>query len=185
VCFFGDGAINRGPFLEGLNWARVYNLPILFVCEDNAWSATTFTRALSAGPGPAARAEALGIPAFDVDGNDVEAVDRIAGELVAKVRGGGPAFLVASTYRLKGHTAADPGTYRKAEEVEAQRARDPLPRTARRLQALGVAAAAVEAVAREAAAELDAAYATARDAPWPDLALAFTDVLDTGAGTWR
>ncbi|MBL8839042.1 MAG: thiamine pyrophosphate-dependent dehydrogenase E1 component subunit alpha [Alphaproteobacteria bacterium] len=185
VCFFGDGAINRGPFLEGLNWAQVYKLPILFVCEDNAWSATTFTRALSAGPGPAARAEALGIPATTVDGNDVEAVDRIAGTLVAKVRGGGPAFLLATTYRLKGHTAADAGAYRKAEEVAAHLARDPLPRTAERLKALGVEAGVVDAVVRDAAAELDDAYARAKAAPWPDDGLAFTDVLDVGAGTWR
>src|SRR5260221_9353153 len=113
VCFFGDGAINRGPFLEGLNWARIYDLPVLLVCEDNGYAATTVTRALSAGTGAAARAEALGIPAVGVDGNDVAAVDPIAGALIAKVRaGGGPAFLHATTYRLKGHTAADAGAYR-------------------------------------------------------------------------
>ena len=61
ACFFGDGAINRGPFLEGLNWAKVHALPILFVCEDNRWSATTSTEAMTAGPGPLARAKALGL----------------------------------------------------------------------------------------------------------------------------
>src|SRR5262245_5797620 len=93
VCFFGDGAINRGPFLEGLNWARIYELPVLLVCEDNGYAATTVTRTLSAGTSAAARAEALGIPAVAVDGNDVAAVDKTAGEMIAKIRGGGgPAF---------------------------------------------------------------------------------------------
>ena len=76
VCIFGDGAVNRGPFLEGLNWAAVYGLPVLFVCEDNGFAATTRTEALTAGPGPAARAESLGLVAGEVDGNDIVAVDR-------------------------------------------------------------------------------------------------------------
>ena len=81
VCFlglsftlFGDGAINRGPFLEALNWARVYGLPVLFVCEDNRWSATTASGAMTAGDGAAARALSLDVPALQVDGNDVLAV---------------------------------------------------------------------------------------------------------------
>ena len=82
ACFFGDGAINRGPFLEGLNWAKVVGLPVLFVCEDNGFAATTRTRAMTAGDGPAARAESLGIPAVEVDGNDILAVDEAARALV-------------------------------------------------------------------------------------------------------
>ncbi len=83
VCFFGDGATNRGPFLEGLNWAGVFKLPILFVCEDNGFAATTRTKAMTSGDGPAARAEAIGIKTASVDGNDVAAVDEIARELIA------------------------------------------------------------------------------------------------------
>jgi len=67
-CIFGDGAINRGPFLEGLNWAKVFNLPVLFVCEDNGFAATTRTKTMTAGDGPVARAESLGIPAMDGGG---------------------------------------------------------------------------------------------------------------------
>ena len=78
VCFFGDGAINRGPFLESLNWARVYGLPVLFVCEDNRWSATTASGPMTAGDGASARAEAMAIPATQVDGNDVFAVHAAA-----------------------------------------------------------------------------------------------------------
>src|SRR6185436_16729433 len=74
ACFFGDGAINRGPFLEGLNWAAIHGLRILFVCEDNRWSATTATDAMTAGEGALARAQAIGVPGEQVDGNDVFAV---------------------------------------------------------------------------------------------------------------
>eukprot|EP01036_Dinobryon_divergens_P048581 gene48581-65160_t len=100
VCFFGDGAINRGPFLEALNWARVYELPVLFVCEDNRWSATTASGPMTAGEGASARAESLGIAATQVDGNDVFAVHETAARLVTEVRaGGGPRLLHALTYR--------------------------------------------------------------------------------------
>lgn len=185
TCFFGDGAVNRGPFLEALNWAKVFDLPILFVCEDNRYSATTFTAALTAGPGPAARAESLGVPARRVDGNDVVAVDRIAVELIAAARAGAPQFLHAETYRLKGHTAADSGAYRKAEEVEAQRSRDPLRRAAEALASLGVASDELAGIAAAARAEIDGTYAAAKAAPWPETALAFADIQDTGAGQWR
>ena len=86
ACFFGDGATNRGPFLEALNWAAVYELPVLFVCEDNRYSATTSTRTLSAGPGALARAQSLGVPGEAVDGNDVAAVYRASARLLAEVQ---------------------------------------------------------------------------------------------------
>jgi acetoin:2,6-dichlorophenolindophenol oxidoreductase subunit alpha len=186
VCFFGDGAINRGPFLEALNWAKVYALPILFVCEDNQYSATTHTRDLSAGDGPAARAQSLGIPATSIDGNDIAAVDRVAGEKIAAIRaGGGPLFLHALTYRLKGHTASDPASYRKPEEVAAHLALDPFKRTAELLSSLGVNAADLAAIEAESKVEIGAAYAAAKAAPWPATPLAFADVQDIGAGQWR
>ncbi len=186
VCFFGDGAINRGPFLEALNWAKIYALPILFVCEDNQYSSTTRTRELSAGDGAAARAEALGIAATSLDGNDVIAVDRLAGELLTTIRGGGgPRFLHALTYRLKGHTAADQAAYRQADEVAARLALDPLKRAAEALAALGVSSGDLAAIEVSAKAEIGGAYATAKAAPWPASALAFADVQDVGAGQWR
>lgn len=186
ACFFGDGAVNRGPFLEALNWAKVYALPVLFVCEDNKYSATTHTADLSAGPGPLARAQSLGVPGMTVDGNDVEAVDAAAATLIAQIRrGDGPQFLHVDTYRIKGHTATDAAGYRKAEEVAAQAARDPLRRAAERLVALGVEAEAIDAVARDARTEIDAAYAHAKAAPWPADALAYSDIQDVGFGQWR
>jgi TPP-dependent pyruvate/acetoin dehydrogenase alpha subunit len=187
ACFFGDGAINRGPFLEALNWAAVYALPVLFVCEDNRWSATTASGPMTAGPGAAARARSLGIPATEVDGNDVLAVHAAAGPLVAEVRAGaGPRLLHAVTYRIKGHVSVDPAAYRDAAEVEAARATDPIARAAARYLLLDgadpVLPAACERAARE---EVAAAVAAAEAAPWPEAASAYTDVQDIGAGQWH
>ena len=182
VCFFGDGAINRGPFLEGLNWAKVFDLPILFVCEDNAFAAMTRTSAVTAGGGASARAESLGIVATPVDGNDIVAVDAAARDLIARVRAGsGPQFLHAKTYRLRGHTAVDPAAYRPASEVEARWADDPMRRCADLLTIDGMTAAELAAVVAEAKAEAAAAVASGLAAPHPPPDYAWTDVQDIGA----
>ncbi len=182
VCIFGDGAINRGPFLEGLNWARVYDLPILFVCEDNGFAATTRTEALTGGEGPAARAGSLGLPAYKVDGNDVLAIDDMATDLIARIRAGeGPQFLVAETYRLTGHTGADPAAYRSENEVTAAKARDPLARSARWLEEAGVSTAEIDVLERAAKDEIKAALAKAEAAAWPEPGAAYLDVQDVGA----
>ena len=186
ACFFGDGAANRGPFLESLNWAQVYGLPVLFVCEDNRISATTPTGPMTAGEGVSARAAAFGIASLKVDGNDVLAVDEAAARLAAEVRaGGGPRFLHAVTYRFKGHVSVDPGTYRDPAEVEAAQAHDPLKVARDKLVAGGVTASEIEAIDRAAQAEIDAALATAEAAPWPDAATAYEDITNTGAGVWQ
>ena len=186
ACFFGDGAANRGPFLESLNWAQVYGLPVLFVCEDNRISATTPTAPMTAGEGVSARAAAFGIASLKVDGNDVLAVDEAAARLAAEVRaGGGPRFLHAVTYRFKGHVSVDPGTYRDPAEVEAAQAHDPLKLARDKLVAGGVTASEIEAIDRAAQAEIDAALATAEAAPWPDAATAYEDITNTGAGVWQ
>jgi len=185
VCFFGDGAINRGPFLESLNWARVYHLPVLFVCEDNRWSATTASGPMTAGAGASARAASMDIATTQVDGNDVAAVHEAARALVAQVRaGGGPRLLHAPTYRVKGHVSVDPAAYRDPAELAAALKTDPI--AAARAQCLeaGIAAARLDAIDEAAHAEVEAALAAADAAPWPDAADAFTDVQTTGAGQW-
>jgi pyruvate dehydrogenase E1 component alpha subunit len=179
-CFFGDGAINRGPFLEGLNWAKVWNLPVLFVCEDNGFAATTRTRAMTAGDGPAARAESMGIPATVIDGNDVLAVDETAKALIDAVRRDGPRFLLANTYRLTGHTGVDPAAYRPKEEVEAKWGDDPIRRLGDALAAAGVSAADLAQLDTDASAEIARVYAIARDTPFPAVEKAFTNVQDIG-----
>jgi pyruvate dehydrogenase E1 component alpha subunit len=186
ACFFGDGAANRGPFLEGLNWAQVYRLPVLFVCEDNRISATTATAPMTAGAGVSARAASFDIPAVQVDGNDAEAVDAAAAELIGQVRGGGgPRLLHAVTYRVKGHVSVDPGTYRDAAEVEAAKARDPLLLMRQRLMVRGATAAEVDAIDQAALAEIQEAMRVAEAAPWPQPSAAYEEVMNTGAGVWR
>jgi pyruvate dehydrogenase E1 component alpha subunit len=186
ACFFGDGAINRGPFLEALNWAAVYALPVLFVCEDNRWSATTVTGPLTAGDGAAVRARAIGVPAEVVEGNDVEAVAALAGKLAAEVRSGaGPRLLHALTWRVKGHVSVDGQGYRDRGEIDAAIASDPLVRARERLVALGAAPASIDAVDREARDEIAAAVRFAEDSPPPDAAAAYGDVQTLGAGQWK
>lgn len=185
VCFFGDGAINRGPFLEALNWARVYALPVLFVCEDNRWSATTASGPMTAGPGASARAISLDITATQVDGNDVVEVFDAAAALVAQVRAGsGPRLLHALTYRVKGHVSVDPAAYRDPHELAAALQTDPIARLRNRLQTLGHDPSQLDALDDEATAEVQAALDAAFAAPWPEAGAAFTDIQTTGAGTW-
>jgi acetoin:2,6-dichlorophenolindophenol oxidoreductase subunit alpha len=181
ACFFGDGAVNRGPFLEGLNWAKIHGLSVLFVCEDNRWSATTATDAMTAGDGPLARARAIGIDGVEVDGNDAIAVDAAASALVEKIRSGaGPQFLHAITYRFKGHVSVDPATYRDGEEVARALEDDPLLAVEQKIPKEDAARirAAVDVEVKKA---LEAASA----APWPDRSEAYSDIQDTGAGRWE
>jgi acetoin:2,6-dichlorophenolindophenol oxidoreductase subunit alpha len=185
ACFFGDGAINRGPLLEALNWAQVYALPVLFVCEDNRWSATTPTRGLTAGDGAAARARALGIASETVDGNEVLAVSTAARAAVQAVRGGGgPRLLHALTYRVKGHVSVDPAAYRDPIELQAALQTDPIRRAEAAALAQGATEAGLRAIEQAARHEVAAAVRAAHDAPWPEAAAAYTDVQTVGAGRW-
>jgi len=185
VCFFGDGAINRGPFLEALNWAQVYGLPVLFVCEDNRWSATTASGPMTAGAGASARAHGMDIAATQVDGNDALAVHTAAAGLVAQVRAGhGPLLLHALTYRIKGHVSVDPAGYRDPQELAAALLTDPIARLRERAQAQGFDLRELDALDHAATAEVKAALDAAGAAPWPDADAAYTDVQTTGDGTW-
>jgi TPP-dependent pyruvate/acetoin dehydrogenase alpha subunit len=185
AAFFGDGALNRGPFFEALNWARVYQLPLLFICEDNLYSATQRTGAVTAGPGGVARAQSFDIVTETVDGNDVLAVDAAAARLTARIRdGGGPAYLYATTYRWYGHLAFDKGLYRDPAEVKSWRERDCIARIEAWLIGRGVDKAALAATREAVKRAIDAAYEAARAAPFPDKHHAFTDVQDIGGPAW-
>jgi acetoin:2,6-dichlorophenolindophenol oxidoreductase subunit alpha len=182
VAFFGDGAMNRGPMLEALNWASVFALPVLFVCEDNLYSDRTRTGSVTAGPGVLARAAAFGIGGETVDGNDLIAVHEAAARLLSDVHsGGGPRFLHATTYRWRGHLALDKGLYRDAAELEQWKARDPLARTAAWLASRGVSADALEDDRNTVAARIESAVSAAESAPWPEARVLSTDVQDVGA----
>ena len=181
AAFFGDGALNRGPLFEALNWARVYQLPLLFICEDNLYSATQRTGKVTAGPGGVARAQSFDIETETVDGNDVLAVDAAAARLSAKIRaGGGPAYLYATTYRWYGHLAFDKGLYRDPAEVRLWRERDCIARVEAWLVQQGIDGARLAAARATARRSIDAAYDAARAAPYPEERMAFTDVQDIG-----
>jgi acetoin:2,6-dichlorophenolindophenol oxidoreductase subunit alpha len=186
ACFFGDGAANRGPFLEGLNWAKVYRLPVLFVCEDNRISATTDTVPMTGGEGVSARATALGIRSVVVEGSDVEAVYAAAGALVERVRAGeGPVLLHAITNRFKGHVSVDTQAYRDPKVLQDALAFDPLTVARRALGAKGCGTNELDAVDAQATAEIAEALAQADAAPWPAADEAYTDIITTGAGQWH
>jgi len=180
--FVGDGTTNRGPFYEALNWAMIYHLPVMFVCENNMYASSTVTRSVTAGDGPTARAQAFGMAAFDVDGNDVRAVDELAGQLVANIRAGkGPQFLHARTYRVKGHISRDKMFYRAPGETESFFKQEPIGRCAAWLVENGVSQAELDDARAKAYAQIEAAIAGAKEAPFPDAKLAYADVQDMGS----
>src|SRR5215213_953752 len=185
TCMFGDGAVNRGPFLEGLNWAVLYKLPVLFVCEDNGVAAFTRADSVTAGPGVLERAKALGVAAITIDGNNAMAVDDAAQVAVAAVRRGeGPHLLHVKTYRITGHTSTDAAAWRPAGEVDEARARDPIARLGAVLAERGIKPSELGKMIEDARAEMAAARKEANAAPWPEAGVAFEDVQDTGAVAW-
>jgi pyruvate dehydrogenase E1 component alpha subunit len=128
ICYFGDGAVNSGSFHEGLNFAAVWNLPVVYVCENNSYATEmAFSRATK-NTSVASRGNAYGMPAALVDGNDVLAVHEAAGTAIARARsGGGPTLLECKTYRIVGHHEGDPGTdYRTRDEVDSWKKKCPL-----------------------------------------------------------
>jgi TPP-dependent pyruvate/acetoin dehydrogenase alpha subunit len=182
VAFIGDGAINRGQSLEAMNYAAIYRLPVLVVCEDNGWAATTRASTVTAGPGIGYRARALGLKAYEADGNDVEAVASVSEEIVDSLRAGGsPCLLHCRTYRVRGHTCADPAKYRTAGEHEAWLAEDPIPRCRLRLEALGVAHAELDEIDVAERAAMEAALERALASPSPEPSSAFFDIQTAGA----
>lgn len=182
VCFFGDGAANRGPFLEGMNWAGVFDLPILFVCEDNQYSASTLTSQMTSG-NVADRARALGLRTTEADGNDVTALAAKAAEITTRIRETGkPEFVHAKTYRLSGHTYFDPATYRPKGEAEHMlEINCPIRRLRNYLSSTGVDEGEMEAIRQAAEDEMVAALDAARNAPWPANNSVFADVQDIGS----
>jgi TPP-dependent pyruvate/acetoin dehydrogenase alpha subunit len=169
VAFFGDGAANQAYFHECLNFARVFELPAVFVCENNLYGEFTPMATVTAGGQVAARAGAYDLPFEVVDGNDLWAVHEAATEAVARARAGeGPTLLECQTYRHFGHSKSDPAPYRPAEEVESWLARDPIGLTRERLLADGVSEADVAEVEQRTMSELEEAIEAARAAPFPD-----------------
>jgi len=187
VCFFGDGTTNIGAFHEALNFAVIWKLPVVFVCENNLYMEYTSIYDVTAVEHPAAdRASAYGLEPVLIDGNDVDEVYTTAMRAIELARrGGGPSLIEAETYRHGGHSRADPGKYRPDEEVQAWLAKDPIPMYRQRLLDLGTELATIEQIETETAAKIDAATEEARKAPPPDLELAEKDVWADGGSAWR
>lgn len=187
VCFFGDGTTNIGAFHESLNFAAVWNLPIVYVCENNLYMEYTPIADVTAVANPAAdRASAYGLEAVLVDGNDADVMYATAIAALEKARSGaGPSLIEAQTYRHGGHSRADPGKYRPNEEVAAWKARDPIPVYRQRLQDAGVDVATLDAIDAEQSARVDAAEEAARNSGPPPLEIADTEVWADGGSSWR
>jgi TPP-dependent pyruvate/acetoin dehydrogenase alpha subunit len=169
VAFFGDGAVNQGYFHECLNFAKVQNLPVIYVCENNRYGEFTPFEQVTAGE-ITARPQALGLPTITIDGNDVWTVRRTAAEAVDRVRGGGgPHFIESLTYRYAGHSRSDPGAYRKLGELETWKARDPLLAARAGLaDRYGTSAEAIDRADEEVEEQIAATVQAATDAPFPD-----------------
>jgi TPP-dependent pyruvate/acetoin dehydrogenase alpha subunit len=170
VAYFGDGTANHGYFHECLNLAKVLDLPVVFVCENNGYGEYTPWQQVTAGADLVARAAVFGIPAERIDGMDVRAVAAAAGAAVGRARdGGGPQFLEAITYRFVGHSRSDPGAYRPAGELERWKQRDPLLLSRTALVDEGrMTADEVDAAEQQARADVALAFDAALGAPLPE-----------------
>jgi len=167
ACFFGDGAVAEGEFHECMNLAALWDLPVLFCCENNLYAMGTAVERAQAQTDLAVRAGSYGMPAWPVDGMDVEAVEHAARRAAEAVRaGGGPHFLELRTYRFRAHSMYDPELYRDKAEVERWRRRDPIELLAGRMRDAGELPddelAAMEA---KLAGQIEASIAAARAAP--------------------
>lgn len=188
VAFFGDGAVNNGAFHEGLNMASIWNLPVLFVCENNQYATEIAFEYSSGNPSVGGRASAYGIAGCEVDGNDVHAVWQAARDAVARARAGdGPTLIECKTYRTRPHAEGmGDFTYRTRDEVDGWKGRCPIARLKETILAEGSAEAGeLEAIDAEVAAQVREAAAFAESSPWPDPSTATTHVycerpLDSG-----
>ena len=178
LAFFGEGAVNQGVFLETLNLIAIWKLPVILVCENNLYSEMTPSHETTSTPQTYQRAAAYGITAYQVDGNDVEAMYQAVEEAAARARAGeGATYLEAMTYRLWGHMMGDPEVYRSKEEVVQARELEPIASLARRLKELSSSDADLARLEAEADAIIADALQFAESSPAPQPEDAFTDVF--------
>jgi pyruvate dehydrogenase E1 component alpha subunit len=187
VAFFGDGTTNIGAFHEALNMAKIWDLPVVFVCENNLYMEYTPIDVITAVPNPAAdRAGSYGLDSILIDGNDPDDVFLHAHDAIGKARdGGGPSLIEAITYRHGGHSRADPGKYRPPAEIEAWTQRDPIPMYHDRLLSLGTPEERLSTIEREVAEAVDTATEFAKAGREPDEGSLMTEVYADGGSRWR
>ena len=179
VCFLGDGASNRGTFHEGVNLAAVWQLPVVYVIENNLYAEKTRISDTYRLSNLSDRAGAFGIPDVTVDGNDVVAVYEAVSEAVDRARKGeGPTLIECKTYRIHGHFEGDPQTYKPAEEVKEWKRKDPIDNFRRRLIEMEVMEEEdANAIDQEIGKEIEAAVKFAEESPFPDAEDALEDVF--------
>ncbi|MGZ8331401.1 MAG: thiamine pyrophosphate-dependent dehydrogenase E1 component subunit alpha [Rhodoplanes sp.] len=187
VCFFGDGTTNIGAFHEALNFAAVWKLPVIFVCENNLYMEYTPISEVTAVEHPAAdRAASYGLERIIVDGNDADAVYRSAKTAYDKARAGnGPSLIECMTYRHSGHSRADPAKYRPEGELERWKLRDPIKIYRERLLQFGVPENVIAKIDAEVRKVVDDATEACKAAPPPPVDIIFTDVYADGGWAWR
>ena len=187
VCFFGDGTTNIGAFHEALNFAAVWKLPVVFVCENNLYMEYTPIGDVIAVEHPAAdRAASYGLERIIVDGQDADAVYRAAMAAYDKARaGGGPSLIECMTYRYSGHSRADPAKYRPEGELERWKERCPIKIYRERLLQFGIKRNVVADIEADVARHVDEATEKCKAAPMPPLEILTTDVYADGGWAWR
>jgi pyruvate dehydrogenase E1 component alpha subunit len=186
VSFFGDGGSNQGVFHEAMNLASVWQLPMIFVCENNQYALSTSYRNATSVPQISRRAAGYDMPGITVDGNDAVEVCLVVREAVERARAGeGPTLIEAMTYRHGGHSRADPATYRPDGELEAWLARDPVPLYRQRLLDFGIGEDVVTAMEDETITAVDEATETAKASPAPSTGVTETEVWADGGSSWR
>ncbi len=178
LSFFGEGALNQGTFLECANMAKIWNLPVIFLCENNHFAMSARPEDMLAVRAIVERAGAVGIPGIEIDGMDVGAVYDAVHAAAARARAGeGPQFIAAECYRFEGHFSGDSMAYRDSAEADLWLKRDPIPRQQDMLIAQGVLTASdIETMEAEAKSAVDDALAVASAAPFPDPQQAWEDV---------
>jgi len=187
VCFFGDGTTNIGAFHEALNFASVWKLPVVFVCENNLYMEYTPIADVTAVEHPAAdRAAAYGLERIVIDGNDADVVYRTAQAAYAKARAGeGPSLIECMTYRHSGHSRADPAKYRPEGELDRWKQRDPVKIYKERLLQFGVSEKTIAGIDAEVRKMVDDATEACKAAPVPPADIMTTDVYADGGWAWR
>lgn len=179
VVFFGDGASNRGTFHEGANLAAAWNLPVIFVCENNMYASTTPHKTQTSVDNIADRAVGYGMPSAIVDGNDVFEVYEATKQAVERAKqGGGPTLIEAKTYRIKGHFVGDPELYRTKEEVEEQfEKNDPIKRFEKRvLEEKWMTEKELAAIREKEEEIIRKSVEFAKDSPFPDESELYDDL---------
>jgi pyruvate dehydrogenase E1 component alpha subunit len=169
VCFFGDGAVNSGSFHEAVNLGAVWNLPVVYVCENNLYATEMAFLRATKNTSVASRAASYGLPGIAVDGQDVVAVHEVASQAIRRAReDGGPTLIECKTYRYVGHHEGDPGTdYRTREEVQQWKQKDPVKLARQRLIGSGLDESKLQHVDLEVERLIDEAVEFAESSPEP------------------